>query len=358
MAQQRPRKKINLISKTDDDASTRRNPRAANFNEDLDEFEGLREELFNARGEMVAVDDGKKIKRVPQKNDDLELATSFSELEEALALAEKIERTSAKSRRKERDNRRKAVRKVNKTSLIPVVYNHLSYRAIDQELRQEEVRSRQRHDQLLSGIEIAINSQVAMVVAARVEQKHRTLNNGFEQEDYDLANDRQESEREFDQLIELKPSLVEHDHQLNLKKQDHTSEMELTKLNADTGITMAKLEVEQRAAERGDVASEADKNRDHDMVLQTIAMGQMVYDTMIEIRLNKQSQPTEVLAAAMGVMQSGMVAYSKMFEDMDPKERALLAPSAQKTMASAVNQVMQMLNRGPKSPPTVTANPS
>lgn len=108
----------------------------------------------------------------------------------------------------------------------------------------------------------------------------------------------------------------------------------------------ARLDVELRAAERADAASEADKNRAQAMNAKTLDLGKQLYDTLVELRLAEQTMPTEKIVAAMAVIEKAMETFGKLYETQDEKSRTALQPTVQKVTLAAIEEAMKAIRRG------------
>lgn len=190
----------------------------------------------------------------------------------------------------------------------------------------------------MAGVEQAFQGKIGLTMVASTEYYNRNLNDPLEIADYNKKQGRIEREADFAANLALTELRTIQSHQYRLQE-----------LGATTRIDIARLEAEERAAQRQDASLDADKDRQHDMTLKTLDMNRILYDTLVELRLMEQSQPSEVLAAAMGVIQSAIEATRGLYEIADPKERAVMLPTVQREVEKALDQARRAMQRGPSS---------
>lgn len=337
MAQPDTREKINLLPQNSSGGSRGpRNPRTASFADDFaDDFDDSRKRVFDENGKLVGYDDGKHFERIEQNLSLFAQETGLAEYLDVMQTITQVAQATARARVNLQELERQANRDINRHALVPAAHIAIADWHTSGRTRNAARVSQVQLGGLFAGVEQAMAGKMALAVSASVERTYRSLNSGFDVDDYNRDRVRLERGTRFGVEIAQTPQRESYAHAIKLLE----TEMEYK-------LAGARLDVELRAAERADAASEADKNRAQAMNAKTLDLGKQLYDTLVELRLAEQTMPTEKIVAAMAVIEKAMETFGKLYETQDEKSRTALQPTVQKVTLAAIEEAMKAIRRG------------
>lgn len=321
MAYHRSHDKIDLGPKTSSDGSRGpRRPRTTTFADAEDEGPRRLDDLLaTGLGGLIPVSGIMQLD-----------STTPDDFRRAMTAVIKDGDRVARKLHKQRKRGRKHIRRSYADSWLGGLRGGIALAEQDRVYHAALQESRSRHLVLIAAIEQASGAVIAETVAAKAEQAHRQLTDPFEQADYLRERSRIEHAARFDVEIGQADMALTQKH-----------ELAVFVLRADLQRDLVTIDAEIRAAERGDLALEADKNRAYETDRDVLDLGEKFFAVMVELDQVHRARPTEQVTAAMDLMSHAMQAYSEFYSSLSDKEKEENGPGTKKVMLHAMEQALR-----------------